>query len=299
MSTATRLFGPMRVPFLALTLSCVLLGVAAARHADAAFAWPLAAVALVAALAAHVSVNAFNEYLDFRSGLDATTRRTPFSGGSGVLPADPAAAPFALATALFALGVTVAAGLWLVSLRGAVLLPLGLLGVALVLGYTSWITRSPWLCLVAPGLGFGPLMVVGTAIAVGGQYDRAAGFAALVPFFLVNALLLLNQFPDVEPDRAIGRRHLAIVQGRAQAARVYAGLVAAAYVSIVAGVALRALPWTALAGLATAPLAWSAARAALAHPDDVDALLPAMGRNVVVNLATPALLAAGLFLGRA
>jgi heme O synthase-like polyprenyltransferase len=77
MSTATRLFGPMRVPFLALTLSCVLLGVAAARHADAAFAWPLAAVALLAALAAHVSVNAFNEYLDFRSGLDATTRRTP------------------------------------------------------------------------------------------------------------------------------------------------------------------------------------------------------------------------------
>lgn len=297
MSAASRLFGPMRVPFLALTLSCVLLGVAAARHADGGFAWPLALVALVAALAAHVSVNAFNEYLDFRSGLDATTERTPFSGGSGVLPADPAAAPLALATALVSLAISVAGGLWLVALRGTVLLPLGVLGVALVLAYTTWITRWPWVCLVAPGIGFGPLMVVGTAIAVGGHYERAAGFAALVPFFLVNALLLLNQFPDVEPDRAIGRRHLPITLGRARAARMYAALVALAYASIVVGVAARALPWTALVGLATAPLAWSAARTALARSDDIAALVPAMGKNVVVNLATPALVAVGLFLG--
>ena len=297
MSAASRLFGPMRVPFLALTLSCVLLGVAAARHADGGFAWPLALVALVAALAAHVSVNAFNEYLDFRSGLDATTQRTPFSSGNSVLPADPAAAPLALATALVSLAITVAGGLWLVALRGTVLLPLGLLGVALVLAYTTWITRWPWVCLVAPGIGFGPLMVVGTAIAVGGHYERAAGFAALVPFFLVSALLLLNQFPDVEPDRAIGRRHLPIALGRARAARMYAALVALAYASIAAGVVARALPWTALVGLATAPLAWSAARTALARPDDITALLPAMGKNVVVNLATPALVAVGLFLG--
>lgn len=299
MSAASRLLGPMRVPFLALSLVCVALGVATAWHAEGRVAWPLAALSLAAALAAHVSVNAFNEYLDFRSGLDLRTQRTPFSGGSGALPADPTAAPLALAIAVVAFLVVAAIGLWLVALRGAVLMPLGIAGLVLVVAYTSLLTHDPYACLVAPGLGFGPLMVVGTHIAAAGHYDTAAGVAALVPFFLVNALLLLNQFPDVEPDRAIGRRHLAIVQGRAQAARVYAGLVAAAYVSIVAGVALRALPWTALAGLATAPLAWSAARAALAHPDDVDALLPAMGRNVVVNLATPALLAAGLFLGRA
>jgi len=297
MSTAGRLFGPMRVPFLALTLACVLLGAAVGWHAGGAFAWPLALAALVTALAAHVSVNAFNEYLDFRSGLDATTERTPFSGGSGVLPADPAAAPVALTTAVAALAVTIVGGLWLIAERGMLLLPPGLVGVALVLGYTTWITRSPWACLVAPGLGFGPVMVVGTAIAVSGQYERAAGAAALVPFFLVNALLLLNQFPDVEPDRAIGRRHLPITIGRAAAARVYTALVALAYVSLVAGVVAHALPVTALAGLATAPLAISAVRTALARPDDIAALVPAMGKNVIVSLATPVLVAAGLLLG--
>ncbi|MCC6198073.1 MAG: prenyltransferase [Burkholderiales bacterium] len=284
----------MRVPFLALTLVCVALGVATAWHAEGQVAWPLAALSLAAALAAHVSVNAFNEYLDFRSGLDFRTRRTPFSGGSGALPADPAAAPLALATAVVSLVVVAAIGLWLVSVRGLVLLPLGVVGLALILAYTSWITRSALACLAVPGLGFGPLMVVGTHIAVAGRYDATAGIAALVPFFLVSALLLLNQFPDVEPDRAVGRRHLPIVWGRPRAARVFVALHAAAYLSLVLGVAFRALPWQCLLGLATLPLAILAARDVLAHPDDVEALLPAMGRNVIVNLATPALMAFGL-----
>ena len=270
MSAASRLLGPMRVPFLALSLVCVALGVATAWHAEGRVAWPLAALSLVAALAAHVSVNAFNEYLDFRSGLDLRTQRTPFSGGSGALPADPSAAPLALAIAVVAF---------------------------LVVAYTSLLTHDPYACLIAPGLGFGPLMVVGTHIAVAGRYDTAAGIAALVPFFLVNALLLLNQFPDVEADREAGRRHLPIAWGRARAARVFVALYALAYLSLVAGVLAGALPWPCLLGLVTLTLAVPAARDVLRHPDDVKALLPAMGRNVMVNLATPAFVAVGLFVG--
>jgi 1,4-dihydroxy-2-naphthoate octaprenyltransferase len=297
MSAVSRLLGPMRVPFLALSIVCVALGVATAWHAEGRVAWPLAALSLVAALTAHVSVNAFNEYLDFRSGLDLHTQRTPFSGGSGALPADPSAAPLALAIAVVSLAIVAAIGLWLVSVRGTVLLPLGIAGVVLIVAYTSWITRNPYACLVAPGLGFGPLMVVGTHVAVAGRYDTAAGIAALVPFFLVSALLLLNQFPDVEADREAGRRHLPIVWGRPRAARVFVALYALAYLSLVAGVLAGALPWPCLLGLVTLTLAVPAARDVLRHPDDVKVLLPAMGRNVMVNLATPAFVATGLFVG--
>lgn len=294
---AARLLGPARVPFLALTLVCVGLGVASAWHAAGGVAWRCAALAFVAALAAHVSVNAFNEYLDFRSGLDLRTKRTPFSGGSGVLPADPSAAPLALTLAVVSLAIAVACGLWLVVARGSRLLPLGVAGVALVLAYTSWLTRNPWACLVAPGLGFGPLMVVGTHIAVAGRYDTSAGVASLVPFFLVDALLLLNQFPDVEADREAGRRHLPIAWGRPRAARVLVALYALAYVSLVAGVIVGIMPRACLLGLLTAPLAFVAARDAVRHADDPSLLLPAMARNVVVNLATPALVALGFVLG--
>jgi 1,4-dihydroxy-2-naphthoate octaprenyltransferase len=71
-----------------------------------------------------------------------------------------------------------------------------------------------WFCWLAPGLGFGPLMVMGTEVALAGQYTLEGFVASLVPFFLVNNLLLLNQYPDIEADKAVGRRHFLVVYGR-------------------------------------------------------------------------------------
>lgn len=81
------------------------------------------ALVLLGAVAAHVSVNAFNEYLDFRSGLDALTVKPPFSGGSGALPGQPQSAQSVLHLAITALGVVVVVGLYFTWLRGALILP--------------------------------------------------------------------------------------------------------------------------------------------------------------------------------
>lgn len=289
--------GPIRAPFLVLTPACVALGIASAHAARIAFPLTHALLALIGGLLAHVSVNAFNEYLDFRSGLDARTQRTPFSGGSGALPAHPQAAPWALAIALVSLALTVAIGAFFLSLHGTRLLPLGIGGLLLVVAYTGAITRRPLLCLLAPGLGFGPLMVVGTYVALGGAEAGSAWAVSLIPLFQVSNLLLLNQFPDVEADLGVGRRHLPIVIGRPASARVYALFALLAYLSLVGAAVLHVLPSGALAGLLTAPLAWRAARQALQHADEVAALLPAMRDNVLVCLLTPVLIAAGIALG--
>lgn len=94
------------------------------------------------------------------------------------------------------------------------MLVLGAAGVILVLTYTRWITRSPWLCLLAPGIGFGPVMVLGSLIALGARLDTAAIVCAGVAMLLVSELLLINQIPDAETDQKIGRRHLAITLGK-------------------------------------------------------------------------------------
>ena len=83
------LLDPMRLPFLALPPVCVLLGLGSAIWTQAEINWFHFVLVLIGALAAHISVNAFNEYFDFKSGLDATTSRTPFSGGSGRLQKNP------------------------------------------------------------------------------------------------------------------------------------------------------------------------------------------------------------------
>lgn len=283
----------MRPPFLALTPASVLLGWAAAGWAGHAAGVEQALPVLAGALAAHAAVNLLNEWHDFRSGLDATTQRTRFSGGSGALPAQPAAAPLILAAVLALLVLAAAIGLWLMGRHGPALLPIGAAGLALVLAYTPWITRRPWVCLLAPGLGFGPLMVAGTAVALTGRHLAPAWAASLVPLALVSGLLLLNQFPDVDADRAVGRRHLPALRGRAWAARLLVGLLAAAFAALVAAVAAGVLPRGSLLALAALPLAVSVARGAVRHADAPRALPPVMARNVALVLLVPLLMAGG------
>ncbi len=82
----------MRLPFLLLTLAMMLLVSAIATYEGFEWSLPLFFLICVAALAAHLSVNLLNEFEDFESGLDFQTDKTPFSGGSGGLPANPDAA---------------------------------------------------------------------------------------------------------------------------------------------------------------------------------------------------------------
>ena len=288
--------GPARLPFLVLTPACIVLGLACVQWTHGQVTLGQALLVLLGAMAAHVSVNAFNEFQDFRSGLDALTQRTPFSGGSGVLPAHPELVGSTLAMALGSLGLSMGIGLYFVVLRGPALLPLGVAGVALVLIYTQWITRHPLLCLLAPGLGFGPLMILGTHVALTGEYSYAAAAASLVPFFLVNNLLLLNQFPDADADRSAGRRHLLVTVGPTIAARWYAALMVLAFTSIPLSVVAGWLPAGALLGLVALTVAVPTVRDVLTHARDIKSLLPAMGRNVLINLMTPLLMAIGILM---
>jgi 1,4-dihydroxy-2-naphthoate octaprenyltransferase len=291
------LLGPMRVPFLILTPACVLLGMGTALWESGKINIFYFALVLIGAVCAHISVNAFNEYFDFKSGLDFKTTPTPFSGGSGTLPAQPGQVQTALMTAWIAFGITALVGLFFSLVRGWSLLPLGLLGLLIIFVYTPWMTRNPVLCLLAPGLGFGPLMVIGTHFALTGQYSWTALIASLVPFFLVSNLLLLNQFPDVEADRSIGRRHFPILIGRRTSSLIFDLFLLLTYLTIGLGVAFGYLPVFSLIGLLTLVIAVPVGLAAFQHADQISELIPYMGRNVIINIVTPILVAIGLFLG--
>jgi 1,4-dihydroxy-2-naphthoate polyprenyltransferase len=296
MNDVKSFLGPMRVSFLILTPACVLLGLGTAVWATGGVSPVHFVITLIGAVAAHIGVNAFNEYFDFKSGLDFKTQRTPFSGGSGTLPEKPELARQALATAVVSAVVVCLVGLYFLRVRGLALLPLGIAGVLVVILYTPWIARNAFACLIAPGLGFGTLMVVGTHFALTGEYSRSALAASFVPFFLVSNLLFLNQFPDVDADRSVGRKNYPIVIGRKKSSVIYGAFLGLAFLSIVAAVVLGYLPPASLIGLAVLPVAVLAARGAWKHADDVKRLAPYMGLNVVINIVTPVLVAVGLLI---
>jgi 1,4-dihydroxy-2-naphthoate octaprenyltransferase len=297
MTNLKDLTGPMRLPFVILTPACVLVGLGTAVWSIGEVDYIYFTLALIGAIAAHISVNAFNEYFDFKSGLDHRTHRTPFSGGSGTLPERPELARQALSVAIVAIIITALIGFFFLRVRGLSLLPLGALGLLIIIAYTPWFTRNPVLCLIAPGLGFGPLMVMGTNFVLTGGYSWTSFIASLVPFFLVNDLLLLNQFPDIEADQSVGRRHLPIVLGKRVSSLIYGTILLLAYLSIVLGVTLGHLPPTSLIGLLTLFIAVPVIVGVYRSAENVEKIVPFLGLNVILNIATPTLVAIGLLIG--
>ena len=286
-----------RPQFLILTPMCVLVGVAAAAYKGFELNPLHVILTLLGAILAHISVNVLNDYFDYRSGIDLATKRTPFSGGSGVLPAGLLEAQQVYLLGLASLVGVGAVGIYFTYEYGWEILPLGILGMLVIYLYTTHITKNPLLCAIAPGLGFGPLMVVGTYFTQTGEYSLTAGLASLVPGFLVSNLLLLNQFPDIEADKVAARRHLPIAFGRQFSARVYAVLMIATYVSLAVTVSFSVLPLTALIGLLALPLAAKTVMGVLKNYDDTEKLLPFLGLNIQVILLTTLLTGVGILLG--
>lgn len=291
------IFGVMRPPFLILGPACVFLGLAVAIASGADIRPWYAVLAFIGGTLAHIAVNALNEYDDFKSGLDLHTTPTPFSGGSGSLPRDPKRVTTALITGLTAALIVVAIGVYFFTFRGWPIVVIGLLGMFVIAAYTPILNRNPLFCLLAPGLGFGTLMVLGTYNVLTGGFSLAAVLASFIPFFLVSNLLLLNQFPDAEADKTVGRRHFPILIGNKASAWIFVSFLAAAYLTIIFGVIFAVFPVWCLLGLLTLVFGIPAAKGALEHPDDPPKLLPSMAMNVLANIVTPVLVGIGFLIG--
>lgn len=280
--------GIARANFLLLPVTLVAVGAAAAAY-DGAFDPLNTLLALIGLTAMHASVNSLNEYSDFRRGIDLHTERTPFSGGSGTLPSGalPAKAALYLSLATALLGSVV--GIYFLYQIGWRLLPIFVLGAISVAGYSDLFARA-YVGEIFAGLGLGTLPVLGTAMVQGGELGPAAVAASIPPFFMTFNLLLLNEFPDEAADRRGGRRNLVRLLGRVGAARVYVIMGWLVPASLFAAVIAGALPPISLMACLPSFALIAPTRWALAAPRE-PVPLPALGANVIWNLATNTVLA--------
>jgi 1,4-dihydroxy-2-naphthoate octaprenyltransferase len=287
----------IRPPFLILTPICVFLGTSTAIAAQESIDSHALILVMIGALCAHISVNTLNEHADFKSGLDLITIRTPFSGGSGALPGEPAMASMVLLTGVITLIVTMAIGVYFVNSYGGLILPIGIIGILIIVTYTRWINRWPLACLIAPGVGFGILMVVGTHIILTGENTITPWLAALVPFFLVNNLLLLNQYPDVQADKSFGRYHFPIAYGLKASSYAYGTMSLSAGAVILLGVMYGFFPTLSLIALLPLLLTLFSLSGAFRHTENIGLYPQYLGANVAATLLTPLLLAISITYG--
>ncbi len=288
----------LRPGFLLLAVVACALGIASARWDGVPLQASLAAVTLVLALLAHAAVNVYNDVADADNGSDAMNvgRIAPFTGGSRVIQdGDLSVVQMQwLAGGLAALAL--AGGLALVAVRGPGLICIGLAGALL-----GWSYSHPGIALMGRGLGEPTVIGAWTLVVIGADFVQRGDFAA-TPLYaglglslLAASILLINQVPDMAADAACGKRTLSVLLGPRVACRVYAGLLALAYLWLLASVMLERLPLAALSACGALPLGLLGWRVFAKHvADGQTRLLPALQASVGHALSYGVLLSAGL-----
>ena len=287
----------VRAPFLPLALILAFLGTAIAWY-EGSFRLGFALLAGLGLLLTHISVDVFNEYFDFKSGVDLKTRRTPFNGGSGALPSGLVTSRQAFRLGLGTLLAAVPIGIYFILVidSGWKLLPLLLVAAACIVLYTPVILKTKW-PEWAPGLGLGTLPILGAYFVQTGAYTVPALIAAVPSGILVHNLLLLNELPDAEADATVNRKTLPITMGKSKAGIFYSVMTGLVYLWIIGGVIAGKMPAFSLIALLTLPFAVKAVQGAL-KPQDISRLAPAQASNVIMVLLTQLLLGFGFILAK-
>jgi len=285
----------IRAPFLPLSMVLAFLGTCIAWY-DGAFHLGYALLAFLGILLAHISVDVINEYFDYKSGIDLTTKRTPFSGGSGALPMGLITPKQALWLGIITFVAIIPIGVYFVLVKGWLLLPLLLVAALCILIYTPFILKIGW-PEWAPGLGMGALPVMGAYFVQTGEYNWPLVVASVPSFILVHNLLLINEFPDVEADKKGGRKTTPIVIGEAKASIFYSAMTILVYLWVVGSVIAGVMPVYCLVALLTLPFAIKAIRGSMQY-QDMNKLVPALANNVMVVLITQLLLGVGYILAK-
>lgn len=284
-----------RPQFLTLSVVLAFLGSTIAWY-NGFFNLGHALLAGIGLVLAHASVNVFNDYFDFRSGIDQATRRTPFSGGSGILPAGLLTTRQVLWLGIVSFILAVIIGIYFTLVSGWLLLPLLIVAGFFILLYSPVILKRPWPEWAA-GAGLGSLPILGMYFALAGTYHYTVVVASIPSAFLVHNLLLLNEFPDIEADSKAKRKTLPITLGRKGAAVFYTVVALATYAWIIAWAAAGVMPRWALLALLTLPFAFKAIRGAH-NSEDPSRLMPGMAANVMMVLIMQLLIGIGYILGR-
>jgi len=229
----------------------VLVGTAAAVEATRDFRAGAFAAALIGSIFIQIGTNLANDHSDAKRGADSVDRLGPVRVTAAGL-----VTPRRVLTATWiAFAVAIAAGAYLAVVAGPVILAVGVVSILAGVLYTGGPRPYGY-----AGLGEAFVFLFFGLVAVNGSYfvqvERLdwLPFALSIPVgLLATAILVVNNLRDIETDRRVGKRTLAVRLGRERTRTLYVAMIAGAYVSLLAGLVAAGGPgWAALALLSLA-----------------------------------------------
>jgi 1,4-dihydroxy-2-naphthoate polyprenyltransferase len=274
----------------------VLVGTTAAVYATGGDRFRIGAflAALLGSVFIQIGTNLANDYSDARRGADSVDRLGPVrvTASGLVVPQR------VLVATWLAFAVAVGCGIYLTTVAGPLILLVGVLSIAAGVLYTGGPRPYGY-----EGLGEVFVFLFFGLVAVNGSYYVQLEELDGLPFglsvsvgLLVAAILVVNNIRDIDTDRRVGKRSLAVRLGRERTRTLYAALLLVACAVLPITLLVWAGPAAALLGLLVAPFALRLDRIVRTRTDGPSLNGALAGTGTLVG-AFSLLVSAGLLFG--
>lgn len=259
-------FTASRPRTLPAAIAPVLVGTAAAVQASSGeIKWLTFVAALIGSIFIQIGTNLSNDYSDARRGADTMDRLGPLRVTSAGL-----VAPRRVLTAAWlAFGVSILAGVYLIYEAGWVILAVGVASILAGVLYTGGPKPYGY-----AGLGEVFVFLFFGLVAVNGAFYVQLEELDWLPFglsisvgLLSTAILVVNNFRDMETDRRAGKNTLAVKLGRKATRRIYLAMISGSFLLVPLLLVLLDGPWQALLTLLAIPFAIGPTRAVTGKVD--------------------------------
>ena len=284
----------IRLKFLLASVIAAVNGIAVSLWKYHLFDFNYAILTVAGVLFLHASIDLLNDYWDYKRGIDKVTKRTKFSGGTGVLPDNILSPRSVYIAALIFLALGVIIGTYFVVIRGIV--------IGIILSFAIFAVYFYSSSIVNVGLGEVFVAIKGALIVVGAFYvqtsliDSSVIYIGTIVGLLSASVLVINSFPDYIADLSRGRRTLVIILGKKRTSKIFSFLIIATYAMIIYGMLIGFTKIYSLSCLVSLPFALEAIRNLKNNYDVADKLVPAMAATVNYARITGLVLAISLII---
>lgn len=282
-------------PFtLSATISPLLVGTSVAAYHGKFNLWIFLAV-LISGLFLQIGANYFNEFFDYRYGLDSAQSL----GASTVIFQGAMTARQVLAGGIASFTVAALLGIVLIIFVSPAIILFGLAAIAIAYFYSSKPVQFS-------ARGLGDVMVflaMGVLMTWGAYYVQIPewswmAFSASVPVgFLVTAILNMNNTRDYEDDKAVNKKTLPVRFGPRFGQLFHATLLYGAYATIIFFAFTHQLPYWSLITLLTFPLAYLNVHTVM-EATEPSAFAIAIKRTALLHLIFGIMLAVGMVVAK-
>lgn len=278
----------IRIKFLLASIIAVTNGIAISYWKTGELDFGYAILTYFGIICLHISVDLLNDYWDFKRGIDTNTKRTKYSGGTGVIPENLINSKLIYCAGVIFLILGGLIGLYFVTIKGTIILILLTFAIISIYFYSTNIVNA--------GLGElfvaikGSMIVLGSYYIQSDQIDLTSIYVGIIIGLLSAVVLLVTSFPDYEADKKSGRRTLVIVMGKENSIKLFITIVTITYAMIIGGSIFNVMTIFSTIALLSLPFAFKAALK-LRRFNETSELVSSMANTIIYSRICGLLLA--------